>query len=354
MPVASVGQTAFTVNFGPVLTAHLRNVRAGFPIEQAYDGTRILSQFEKDRERALNGGGYVMTQVSAMTTPNGSWYEGSDTRSAAEADEDTNAITQLCFLDESIKIYRTDVLKARGDDELFNMVENKFKQGMRRMRYNIELAMVADTTAAKTMTSLVETLAPGSLSQTGTVDGIDRSTETWWRNQEEQIGSISSNFNLLEKLSADCTKGGESDWDYAMCDQQTWLWLKELARTFLTLNAGTAESAYGKRLADLGIPVIEFEGKPIFWSPRLTQRDFSATGLNIGGSAAGGSIYFIKKSALDVAVHPDEEFKLIGPFPLENAADGSSQHGLKWFLMWAGQLCWKEPSSCGVAWDITA
>lgn len=349
MPVAAVAPTPFQITFGDVLTAHLRNVREHMPIEQAYDGTRILSQLEVDRERAINGGGYIQTQVSAMTEPKGDWYKGEDTIAQTQSKEDTMAITELRFVSEPIRVTREEVLKANGDRALFAFAENKHNQGMRRLRYKIELALMAATLVTEAsgtvgITSLNETLSkdPTANPTGGTLDGIDRTTETWWQNQFKNIGSlVGGGYEKLEELSLECQKGGESDWTYGMCDAKSFLGLKKHARQFLSLNAGTAESALGKRMADASIPVIEFEGKPIFWSPRI-PRDGTAP-------ADTGNLFFIRDDALDLCVHPDEEFKLLGPFAMEN----QNQHGIKWHLMWAGQLCWKIPSSCGRAFNIT-
>lgn len=347
----AVTPTTFNVAMGAVLTAHLRNVRLGEPVEQAYDGTRILSQLEMDRDRTIDGGGYIHTQISATQDRLGGAYEGADAINEDVSDEDTMAITALTFYSEPIKVYRSDVIKAGGtagaEERLFRYVENKRKQAMRRIRIGLEKDMTLAATAAKSVESFVATIS--ATPTTGVVQGIDRATETYWRNQTQHVGSLAANFDALEELSADCTKGGESDWDYAFCDKKSWLSLKKHARTFLSLNAGTAESAYGKRLADAGIPVIEFEGKPITWSPRISSTtDWS--GETPVGSASGGAIYFMKKSALQLCPVPDEEFQIEGPFPLE--ARDTPEHGMKWHVMWSGQNVWEEPSATGVGYDI--
>lgn len=347
MPVTG---TTFNVTLGAVLTAHLRNVRKGTPIEQAYLGTRVLSLMEKNRERQVDGGGYIHTQVSASQAAVAGPYETSDTITDTAVDEDTMAVTQLRFYSEPIKVYRSEVIKAGGsagsEAALFSYVENKKKQAEKRLRVKIESDMLATSQVSKGVTSILVGMPADPT--TGTVDGIDRSTQDWWRNQQVKVGSLNANFEKLEELSLACQKGGESAWDFALCDQTTFLRLKKLARTYLSLNAGTMQSEGGKRMADLGIPVIEFEGKPVTWTPRLGLRDWSAA----GGSSSGGQMLFLKKSALQLVVVPDEEFQIEGPFPLE--ARDTPQHGMKWHIMWAGQVVWQEPSACGIAWDILA
>lgn len=344
--------TTFNVAMGAVLTAHLRSVRKGEPVEQAYDGTRILSQMEMDRDRTVDGGGYIHTQISATVAAKGGSYEGADGINEDASDEDTMAITSLRFYSEPIKVFRSDVIKAGGtagaEERLFKYVENKRKQAMRRIRVGIETDMVAETAGAKDITSLVEGITPDHTVSGTIVDGIDRTTETYWRNQQQQVGSLTANFEKIEELSLDCQKGGESDWDYGLTDKATFLKLKKLGRTYLSLNAGTAESTNGRRMADLGIPVIEIEGKPITWSPRLNGTKSWAA---YGGSASGGALYLMRKGALCLCPVPDEEWEIEGPFPLE--ARDTPQHGMKWHVMWAGQNVWEEPSACGVAWDIT-
>lgn len=350
----AVTPTTFNVQLGAVLTAHLRNVEMGEPREQAYLGTRVLSQLEKDRDRNIDGGGYIHTQVSATQAALGGSYEGNDTAAEGTSDEDTMAITTLRFYSEPIMVYRSDVIKAGGtsgaEERLFKYVENKRKQGIRRIRTNIEEHLLATTQAVATdVTSLVESMTPDPAVSGGTLDGIDRTTDPWFLNQEEQVGSLSGNFDALEQLSLDCQMGGEEDWDYGLCDQKTFLWLKKLARTYLSLNAGTLQSEGARRIADLGIPVIEFEGKPIMWSPYLpSTRNWAA----YGGSTSGGSLMLLKKDAVTWCPVPDEEFTTEGPFPLE--ARDTPKHGMKWHIMLAANLVWEKPAACGLAWDITA
>ena len=350
--MADIPATTFTAVMGSVMTAHLRNVRLGEPVEQSYDGTRILSQLEQDRDRDVDGGGYIHTQISSTTAALGGSYLGDSTINEDAVDEDTMAITELTFYSEPIKVWRSDVIKAGGtggaEERLFRYVENKRKQAMRRIRVGLETDITNEAEGTNDITSMVLSISPDPT--TGVVDGIDRATagNEYWRNQEKEVGSLSANFEALEELSLDCTKGGESDWDYSLTDKQTYVALKKLSRTYLSINAGSAESILGKRLVDLGIPVIEFEGKPITWSPRLNGlKDWSAW----GGAASGGAIYLMKKTAMCLAIVPDEEWQIEGPFPLE--ARDTPQHGTKWHVMWSGQNVWEDPSSCGVAWGVT-
>jgi|GEM_PF-3065749 len=335
----NIPKTQLVADFGDLLTAYLRDVREGLPIEQAYDGTRLLSQFEVDRERAINGGGYVQTQISASLPALGAWYEGDDTIGQDKSSEDTMAQTELKMISEPIRVTREEILKTGpGPRSLYTFMQNKFNQGMRRLRIAIESGLMAGSQNAKAITSFLLSCAVDPT--TGTVDGINRATagNEYWRNQSENIGSLTGGgYEKLEKLSLDCQKGGESDWDYGFCDSQTFLALKKHHRQFLEVSISSTQSALGKRMVDLSIPVIEFEGKPIFWSPRVPNAD----GLS-------GLLYLVRKDAFDLAVHPDEEFKLLGPFPMEN----QNKHGMKWHLMWAGQLCWKLPSACGVGHSI--
>lgn len=349
----AVTATTFNTTLGAVLTAHLRNVEMGEPREQAYLGTRFLSQLEKDRSRTVDGGGYIHTQVSATQTPLGGSYEGSDTAPEGTSDEDTMAVTQLRFYSEPIMVYRSDVIKAGGtagaEKRLFAYVENKRKQAIRRIRTGLEVDLLQVTAGAKDVTSFVEGMTPDPSVSGGTVDAIDRTTDPWFLNQAIQVGSISSNFEKLEELSIECQMGGTEEWDYGFCDKTTFLWLKKLARTYLSLNAGTMQSEGGRRMADLGIPTIEFEGKPIFWTPRISAtRNWST----YSGSTSGGALYLIKRDAVKLCPVPDEEFVVEGPFPLE--ARDTPKFGMKWHIMWAGQLVWEKPACCGVAWDITA
>ena len=333
--------TSLSYSFNTVLTAHLREILEATPREQSYEKNAALMQLERTNKIRVDRGGYMHINVSntpdqsdpdatdALARP----YDGAQPASTEGFDDVTLAQYRRKLYAVPIKILHSEELDAGGERALFDLASQKLKQARRILENRLANDLWQTSQVTNGITGLPLHIPTDPT--TGTLGNIDRSANTWWRSQSTtSFGSFGSNLTKLDTMSLDVTASGGEDWDWIVTDKTTFLRFKQQARTYLQINAGAPTSAAGKRLAEFGFSVVEFEGKPVIWDR----------------NCPAGYLYFINNEAIKLAVIPGEEFAMTDFVPLH----ASGQQGRIAYLRWAGQLVSFEPRLLGQCSGITA
>lgn len=323
---------SYSYSFNTVLSAHLREILQGTPREQAYLRNAALAQIERTNKVRVDRGGYMHVNVSFLDDPLGGEYDGATPVSTAGTDDVTTAQFRRAFYAEPIKILHTEEVDAGGERALFDLAAHKMRQAKKRLENKIAAHLWSTSSVTNGIQGIP--LAISTTPTTGTF-GLDRSVYTDWRNKATgSFGSFGSNLGKLDTMSLDVTAAGADDWDWIVTDKATFLLFKEEARTYLQINAGAPVTASGKRLAEFGFSVVEYEGKPVIWDRNCPS----------------GYLYFMNNDAIKLAVIPGEEFAMTDFVPLH----ASGQQGRIAYLRWAGQVVLYEPRLLGVCSGITA
>jgi len=324
---------SYSYTFNTVLSAHLREILESQPHEQSYLRNAALSQMERTNKIRVDRGGYMHINVSFLEDAFGGEYDGATPVSTAGSDDVTVAQFRRALYAEPIKILHSEELDAGGERALFDLAAHKMKQAKKRLENKLAAHLWATSSVANGLQGLP--IAISSTPGSGTWGGLDRAVYTDWQNQATTtFGSLGTNIAKLDTLSVDVTAAGADDWDWIVTDKVTFLLFKDEARSYLQINAGAPVSASGKRLAELGFSVVEFEGKPVVWDRNCPT----------------GYLYFINNDAIKLAVLPGEEFAMTDFVPLH----ASGQQGRIAYLRWGGQIITYEPRLLGVATGIVA
>ncbi|HUW09386.1 MAG TPA: phage major capsid protein [Anaerolineae bacterium] len=339
--MAQTYQTSVDYTFNTVLTAHLREILQASPREQSYEKNALLMQLERTNKVRVDRGGYMHINVSnvpdqldpagpdAIARP----YEGAQPASTDGFDDVTLAQFRRKLYAVPIKILHSEELDAGGERALFDLAAQKLKQAKRALenRLAFDLWQTAAVNGAMNGLPLAIPAAP----TVGIWGNIDRAQAPWWQSKSTTaFGSFGANLDKLDSMSLQVTAGGGENWDWIVTDQTTFLRFKQQARTYLQINAGAPVSAAGKRLAEFGFSVVEYEGKPVIWDRQCPV----------------GFLYFINNEALKLAVIPGEEFAMTPFVPLH----ASGQQGRIAYIRWAGQLITFEPRLLGQVSGIIA
>lgn len=323
----------YSYTFNTVLAAHLRTVLQATPREQSYEQNAFLMMLERDHKIKVDRGGYIHGNVSAIETAKGGPYDGATPVNTSGSEDVHTWQYRRALYAEPIQILHSEEVDAGGTDALFSLATHKMNQARKRL----ENKLSADTWSTSQVTNgltgvpLHITTTP----TTGTLGGLARATYTWWRNKATtSFGSFGSNLNKLDQMSLDVTASGADNWDYLVTDSATFLRFKTQARTYLNINAGAPTSDGGKRVAEFGFSVVEYEGRPVIWDR----------------SAISQRIYFMNNDGFKLGVITGEEFVLTEFQP----TIVSGVQGRLAFLRWGGQTLSTEPRLLGVCDGVTA
>jgi len=169
-------------NFDALLTTTLANYRS--QLTDNVFTARPLTYFlmDKGRIRMLNGGTKIVEPLIYGQNNTVGSYSGYDSLSLAPQEGISAAEYEWKQYAASIAISGIEEAKNNGEQEIINLLEAKIMQAEESMREGFNQMFFADGTgnSGKNWNGL------GNLVEaSGTVGGIDRSDNTWWRSKEE-------------------------------------------------------------------------------------------------------------------------------------------------------------------------
>lgn len=160
----------------------------------------------------------------------------------------------------------------------------------------------------------------------GTVGNINSTTDTWWRNQfQASIGSAAANLSdKMATLRYSTTRNGRKPLLYI--GEQNFVEAYE--RACLQLKRNVFEN---KRVADLGLPNLEYAGGAVVLDPNVTS----------------GKFYVITPESFKLTLGTDQKFK---KSPMVAPVDQDVKSQL--FVLYGNVTC-SDRSNQGVGYGIT-
>ncbi len=204
-------------NFDDIVTTTLRN-RSGKLADNATRTMALLDRLRrKGKVKMADGGRTIVQELEVALNPYGGWYAGLDVLnanmfepfSAAEYDWKQAYVPAVWS--------GLDKLKNQGELATINLVTSRIKNSEKSLQDLVAQGAYSDGTGfgGKIMGGLQQYVVATPTS--GTVGGIDRLTNTFWRNQTASmamstpVNLVTSNptnfLTTLNALSIACTRG---------------------------------------------------------------------------------------------------------------------------------------------------
>jgi hypothetical protein len=312
----------YTYTFNTVLAAHLREIVQREPREQAYEKNALLSQLERTNDIMVDRGGYIHVNVSAVEEWKGGPYDGAKPVNTAGSEDVHTAQYRRALYAEPIQILHSEELDAGGERKIFDLATHKMKQTKLRLQNMIAAGLWNTTIYADQLIGLPSHIPTDPT--TGVLGGIDRALYPWWQSKAvTTFGPLSANLPKLDKLILDASAGGADYWDWMCVDKDTFVRFMDAARTYLSINTDAPRSNGGKRIAELGFPLVEYQGKPVFWD-RNSPADRG---------------YGVNNLAIKLGIITGEEWSITDFQPMH----GTGVQGRIAFMRWGGQTLSIEP-----------
>lgn len=267
--------------------------------EQAYLKTPFIYWLKnKGKVKELRGYRRIEVPVEYGDNETVRWISKGDTVPLIDSELVTMTYEDWKYVSASIVRWMQDDQQNRNKAAMINLVELKLNAAERALYEDLERVVFADGSGAKEPNGLqnLVTTAP----TTGTLHGIDRSANTWWRNQTKSATGAFSLYGISDMRNClnNIIKYSRSEIKQIVMvtDQTTYEAYEEEGYEIYQLTDNT--------LFDAGFDSLAFRGRPLMWCP----------------SAPSARIYFLNTEYINLVIDPDYWMQMTEWKPIPNQA----------------------------------
>lgn len=310
------------VNFDNLLTTTLES-RTGKLADNVSDNNALLKRLkERGNIRPVSGGTKIVEELEYGESDS-IWYTGYDKIDFTNPQLFSAAEFDLKLLAAPVGISGEELLKNAGKERVIDLLEAKIKNAEKTLMNQMSVAIYSDGTGSggKQLTGLQALVSDAPT--TGTVGGIDRATNEFWRNQAKTSAVTAENiYAAMNEVYMACSRGSDRP-DIIVADD-------ELYATY-EASLVPQQRFTNAKLAEAGFTNLKFKGADVIYDG------------GIGGACPAGHMYFLNTEYLRLRPHKERNFKLIGG---ERMA--INQDAIYKIIGWAGNLTMSNAQLQGV------
>ncbi len=323
-------------NFDDIVTTTLRN-RSGKLADNATRTTALLDRMRrKGKVKPAAGGRTIVQELETGLNTNGGWYAGYDPLNTNPFEPFSAAEYDWKQAYVPIVWSGLEKLKNMGEFEVIDLVANRIKNGEKSLYDLVASSSYSDGTGSggKQMHGLG--LFIPSDPSTGTVGGISRVSNTFWRNQVV-TATMSAAVNLasaappaflraLNTLAIRCTRGSDRP-DLYVADALGYQTYLESLQPIQRLT--------NEELGGYGFTNLKYYGVG-------SNADFVLD----NGYAPAETVYALNTEYIYLRPHPDRNFVPIGGDRIPVNQDATIR-----FLGFAGNMCASNLARQGIMYS---
>lgn len=310
------------VNFDNLLTTTLES-RTGKLADNVSDNNALLKRLkERGNIRPVSGGTKIVEELEYGESDS-IWYTGYDKIDFTNPQLFSDAEFDLKLLAAPVGISGEELLKNAGKERVIDLLEAKIKNAEKTLMNQMSTAIYSDGTGSggKQLTGLQALVSDAPT--TGTVGGIDRASNEFWRNHAKTSAVTAENiYAAMNEVYMACSRGSDRP-DIIVADD-------ELYATY-EASLVPQQRFTNAKLAEAGFTNLKFKGADVIYDG------------GIGGACPAGHMYFLNTEYLRLRPHKERNFKLIGG---ERMA--INQDAIYKIIGWAGNLTMSNAQLQGV------
>lgn len=251
---------------------------------QAFEKTPLVFWL-RERGRVQFVSGYRRIEIPLEYGSNDTirWIGKGDTVPITDSELMTMAYENWKHISVSIVRWFQDEQQNRSKAQAINLMNAKLNAAERGIYEELERVCFADGTGSKEPNGLQNLVATDPT--TGTVHGIDRSSYTWWRNQQKTASGAASVYLISDMRTClnDILKYSRAELQgiTLVTDQTTFELYEDEGFEIYQLTSN--------KLFDAGFDTLQFRGRPIMWCP----------------SCPSGYMYFLNTEYLSLVCDED-------------------------------------------------
>jgi uncharacterized protein YdbL (DUF1318 family) len=310
------------VNFDNLLTTTLES-RTGKLADNVSDNNALLKRLkERGNIRPVSGGTKIVEELEYGESDS-IWYTGYDKIDFTNPQLFSAAEFDLKLLAAPVGISGEELLKNAGKERVIDLLEAKIKNAEKTLMNQMSTAIYSDGTGSggKQLTGLQALVSDAPT--TGTVGGIDRASNEFWRNVAKTSAVTAENiYAAMNEVYMACSRGSDRP-DIIVADD-------ELYATY-EASLVPQQRFTNAKLAEAGFTNLKFKGADVIYDG------------GVGGKCPAGHMYFLNTEYLRLRPHKERNFKLIGG---ERMA--INQDAIYKIIGWAGNLTMSNAQLQGV------
>lgn len=205
-------------NFDSLITTTLQLIDPKSLADNATRSTVLLDRLRrKGKVKPASGGRTIVQPLEMSLNPNGGWYSGFDILNTTPADPFTAA--EFAWKQAYVPVSWSGLMERQnmGESQVIDLIEALLRNGRNSLYELVAQASYSDGTGfgGKQMHGLGLFIVANPT--TGVVGGIDRATNTQWRNKARTVDfdaavNIATNnppafLQALNALTIDCSRG---------------------------------------------------------------------------------------------------------------------------------------------------
>lgn len=296
-------------------------------------------------DKSVQGGTQIVIPITYKNTSSGvnadgtGWYRGADQLTANIVESSALARYDWAQYGRYIGVSRRDLLINSGETAIINLLTHKIESAMIDIANDFHASLMSTTVHVNGIVPLPVIIS--STPSSGTLGGIDRSSNSWWRNIYGQLTTnASSSFdgraenslsarvlNAISQMLLLLDRGG-TRCNVILAGKRWWDALNIATQSIRRISSEDPIAA------DLGIESISFNGVPII---PLYGYDYSNTANNFQYNSFADDIFFINTDVLYLATHPECNFIQVKKTPFNQDVEGI-------FIFWMGQVVCEAPN----------
>lgn len=322
--------TSLTLNYADVLSTTLMKWwKKGEIPDQIFKGLTWFKYLDKRVEK-VSGGERIQIPIMYGTNPTAKSYRHFDLLDMTPSEPFTSAFYDWKQLAVGIFISGLEMRANNGPEAIFNLFKARYNNAVMSIQKVLNDMLWSDGTGNSGKDFLGNQAIVSTSPSSGVLGSIDRSSNSFWRNQADTVGSFEANGikklrSMWVAVSNNIPMGKPT---VHMMDPATY---NRYENTIQPLERFTRSGGGGGQAGDAAFGSLTWKQAPCEWDD----------------AAPANAWYMENTNVLHFVVHQDAYWKPTGrERPVDQ--DAYSEH-----LLLMGELCCSAPRHLGVLSGIT-
>ena len=315
-------------NLSELVTTTIRNRSKKLADNVSNNNALLYRLKEKGNSKTFSGGTNIVQELEYAENSTYKRYSGYETLDISPSDVISAAEFEIKQIAVAVSISGLEQLKNSSKEKMIDLLESRIKNAERTVINNMSTDIYSDGTADSGKQIGGLQLLIGDNPASGTVGGIDRSAQTFWRNQEYDFSDASATPSsstiqtAMNQLYLSCSRGADQV-DLIVADNNYYRYYWE--------SLQSQQRFTNEKLASAGFTNLNFMGADVIFDGGQ------------GGACPTNRMYFLNTEYIFLRSHKDRNM-----VPLDPERFAVNQDALVKLIGWAGNMTLSNGSVQGV------